>query len=328
LPLIALLGFSLAAPCADAPAKLPPKLKPIPACPALVAAAKLNQIPIEGTDAASGTNGLRPGDSASVLVTFVQKKKQTQWLLYLEAATPDPAKPAAKPTRLVVHSSFGPPIKFESKPAPVKLQMLGPFGAAGWKKPPKSEVAQAQFSVNEDFLGLGLDQAAALLGRWSKTIDFNKPVTSKAMSAMDPTSAEQRTVCGTIPALMSYFNVVRHTEALSELFYKLVDLPSLWSMIRHGGVNMDLSFGHGDAPSLADPADWNPPAPASVYYFPWMLRLNEQPALKVTMVTASPRRPLLICGGVLGLLVERIGDEETYMTFRVVSAKGEVERRD
>jgi hypothetical protein len=202
---------------AESPAKLPPKLKYIPPCPALVTAATLNHIAIEGMDSASSTNGLRPGDSASILVTFVQKKKQTQWLLQVEVAAPDHAKRPGKPAKFVVSSSFGPPMTFESKPALVKLRMLGPFGVTGWTKPPKPETTQARFSLNEDFLGLGLDQAAALLCRWSKTMDFNKAVTSKALAAMNPTPAEQRTVCSTYPALISQLKIVQRTKGLSAI---------------------------------------------------------------------------------------------------------------
>jgi len=316
------IGVAGAAPSEDSPARVPAKLNPIPACPALVTAANHNHIPIERMDSASGTNGLRPGDSASVLITFVEKKKQTQWLLQVEATAPDPTKPAAKPSKFTVDSSFGPPMKFKSKPAPAKLRMLGPFGAAGWKKPPQSEVAKAQFSLNEDFLGLGLDEAAAAMFRWSKTVDFSKSVTSKALLAVNPTPAEQRAVCGTFPALISYFEIVQHTEGLKDLLYKLVEMPSLWSMIKHRGVDVNLTFGNGLAPSVADPADWNLPASAPAYYFPWLVRLNGQPAMRITLVTTSPRPPLLICGGVAGVLLEKIGDDETYMTMRLLSATG------
>ena len=152
-------------------------------------------------------------------------------------------------------------------------------------------------------------------------MDFNKSVTSKALAAMNPSPAEQRTVLSTYPALISYFKIVQHTKGLKDLFYKLVELPSVWSMVKHGGVDVDLSFGNGAAPSAAIPADWTLPASASAYYFPWMLRLNDEPALKLTLVATSPRPPLLIGGGVVGVLIEKIGDEETYMTMRLVSAR-------
>src|SRR6185503_15780828 len=152
---ILLLGFCLGAHGAEVPGKIASKLKLIPACPALAAAANRNHIPLEGMEAWPGTNVLRPGDSATVLVTFVQKKKQTQWLLYLEAAAFDPAKATNKPVTFTVGSAFGSPMKFKSKPYPVKLRMFGPFAVAGPAKQSKWKETDAQFSVNEDFLALG-----------------------------------------------------------------------------------------------------------------------------------------------------------------------------
>lgn len=320
LTLIVLLGLITAGHCADAQDKVASKLKPAPVSPALVTTANLERIPLTGLNAASGTNALRPGDFASVLVTFLQKKKQTQWLLYFEATTPDPAKATNKPATFTVSSSFGPPIKFQSKPYPVKLRMFGPFATVDVARQPKSKETVAQFTVNEDFLALGLDQAAALLHRWGKTTNFNKGMSSKALLAMNPTTNEQRALCATFPALISYFEIVQHTEGLEDLLRKLIEIPSLWSIIRHRGVQMRIEFGEQFSPWPANPTEWNLEPSATAYYFPWMIRLNGEPALKVTLVTTSPRPPLLIGGGVVALLAEKIGEEETYMTMRVISA--------
>lgn len=319
LPQIVLLVFALTGRGAEVAGNVSAKLKLIPACPALITNANLNHIPTEGMDAWPGTNALHPGDSATVLVTFVEKKKQTQWLLYLEAATPDPA--TNKSSTFVVSSAFGPPMKFKSTPFPVKLRMFGPFAAAGSTRQPKSKETDAKFSVNEDFLGLGLDEAAALLHRWGEATNFAGSVTSKALLAMNPTPAEQRAICGTFPALISYFEIFQHTEGLEELLRKLIELPSLWSTIKHRGVRMDLTFDGGVQPSPAIPAEWNLEQSAAAFFSPWLVRLNGDPALKITLVVTRPRSPLLICGGVVGLLAEKIGDEETYMTLRIISAK-------
>ena len=318
----------LAADVAPVPDKVSSKLKLVPACSPLVTTANLNHIPIEGMDAQAGTNALRPGDSATVLVTFFQKKKQTQWLLYLEAAELDRAKATNKPATFTVGSAFGPPMKFKSKPYPVKLRMFGPFAVAPSARQPKWKETDAQFSVNEDFLALGLDQAAALLHRWSKVTNFNKGLTSKAMLAMNPTPEEQRALCAVFPALISYFEIVQHTEGLEDLLRKLIELPSLWSIIKHRGVEMTLGFGEDVLPSPANALEWKLGPSVSAYYFPWLLRLNGEPALKITLVTTSPQPPLLICGGVVGVLAEKIGDEETYMTLRVISAKGRSTRSE
>jgi hypothetical protein len=294
------------------------KLKPIPPCTSLLAAARANHISLSSFDPLSGTNALRPGDSATVLVTFVQKEKRTQWLLYIETTEPDPKKKPQKWPDFVVTSSFGPPMKFPSKAVPAKLRLFGPFADSA--KPPRADEKDAQFSVNEGFLRLGLDQAAALLWRFSRFTNSSGPVTSKALLAMKPTPAEQRAICGSFPALFSYVDIVQHTEGLEGLFFKLVELPSLWSMIRHGGVDPNISFGNRDLPSTADAADWNLPPATPVYYFPFLVRLNNQPALRVTLVVTSPQTPLLICGGVVGLLAEKIDDDRMYMSLRLVSA--------
>ena len=95
--LAGLYALMLQAHGADAPANVVPKLKPVPVCAALATAAKSNAIPIGQFDSPSNTNTLNPGDSATVLVTFFQKEKQTQWLLYIEAAPPDPKEKPKKP---------------------------------------------------------------------------------------------------------------------------------------------------------------------------------------------------------------------------------------
>ena len=299
------------------------KFTEIPACPALAAEAKRNHIPVQGLAAGSGTHGLRPGDSTTVLITFVQKKKQTQWLLYLEALARDPAKATNKPVTLTVNSAFGAPIKFRSKPYPVKLRMFGPYAVGGPAKQAKAKETVAQFSVNEDFLALGLDEPAALLYRWGQVTNFNlsKGLNSKALKAMNPTPAEQRTLGAVFPALVSYFEIVQHTEGLEDLLRKLIELPSVWSIIKHRGVQMNLTFGDGAPPSPAKATDWHLEPTASAHYFPWMMRLNGEPGLKFTLVTTSPRPPLLLAGGVVCVLAEKIDDEETYMTLRLISAK-------
>src|ERR1051325_5518258 len=212
LPLLFLAGFVLTSQCAEVRDKVSQKLTFIPPCSALVSVANNRGVPTKGMDSWSGTKTLGPGDSATVLVTFVQRKKQTQWLLYLEAATRDPSTSTNKPVTFTVGSAFGPPMKFKSQPYPVKLCMFGPFMAAGSTREPKWKETDAQFSVNEDFLALGLDQSAAILHRWSKTTNFPDGVTSKALLAMNLTPADQRAVCATFPALISYFEIVQHTE--------------------------------------------------------------------------------------------------------------------
>ena len=278
----------------------------------MAAATQSNQIAIGQIDSPSGTNALHPGDSAAVLVTFFQKEKQTQWLLYIEAVPPDPNE---KPKKASIKMTPGPgnPIIFESEPAPAKLRLLGPFATNTKSVSSKPRVADARISLEKDFLSLGLDQAAALALKWDQTTNAGNP-----RAAFNPSPAEQRIFFGQFPALFSFVSIVMQTEGLNTLFFKLVDLPSVWSMVRHLGLNLNILA--DGRPARANPADWNLPASAEVYYYPWRLELNGKPAVKVTLVVTSPHPPLLICSGVVGILAEKAGDDETYMTLRIVNA--------
>ena len=297
--------------------ELPPKLKAVPVCPAVAETARTNHIPLSDFAPPSpATNALRAGDAATVLGHLVLKKSEAQWLLRVEAAPGPTNPPAQKPAPYVV-KMFGTNLEFESRPVPANLRMLGPFTAAGTKRF-KPQDNRDQFSLNESFLSLGLDRAAAIT--WRRIQATNGTAgSSPAPAKPNFTPEEQRAIAGAAPALMSYLDIVQHTEGLEDILFKLVELPSLWSIIKHRGVQAGIYFGESAAP--ADPADWGLPASTPVYYFPGMLRLNGQPALKITLIVTAPRPPLLVCGGVVGLLAEKIGDDETYLTLRVISAQ-------
>jgi len=303
---------------------LPPKFKPVPVCAAVASAAATNHIPVSGIDRSLATNVLHPGDSATILGTIFLKKKETQWLLYIEA------EPAITNTTnqppMVVHM-FNRKISFPSKPAPASLRMLGPFDTTQTSHL-KDTTHTAQFKLNESFLGIGLDRAAAVIWHRNQMADATNSTTDppnqsaqerKREANKKLTADEQQAIAGMIPALISYFEIVQHTEGLEHLLAKLVKIPSVWSIIRRLGVTSEISF--GDTAFPANPADWDLPSNTPVYYFPGMLRLNGHPALKITFVVTTPNPPRLICGGVVGVLAEKIDDNETYMTLRVISAK-------
>lgn len=328
----ALFAISSAGPGAEAQTALPAKLRPVSTCPALANAAETNHIPMTEVDPSTDSKTLRPGDSATILGTLILKKNQAQWVLYIEAAEPDPKKPTNHEKPMVVNL-FGAPISFESKPVPATLRMLGPFPMTGSSKQLKARVLNEQFSLNESFLGLGLEQAAAVVYLRNKTTHASQAASltnslapAGNTSHVDNTNAspkltpdQKRSISGAVPALMSYFEIVQHTEGLDDLLLKLVKLPSVWSIVRHVGVTP--SFGFGKKAYPANPTDWNLPPTVPVYYLPCLFRLNGQPAVKVTLVVTVPRPPLLISGGIIGLLAERPGDDETYMTLRIISAR-------
>jgi hypothetical protein len=334
---IVILGLALFAAAASASAEQqssssrPVSISP---CAAVIAAARANDIPLDKIDPPGEAGVLSPGDSVTVLVTLRQKgDRRTQWLLYLETLTPGGKEPSPKaPSSMVLYSCSGQKFEYASAPVPVRLQTLGPFTASGPKKS-KPQSYDMRFALDKGFLGIGLEQAATAVSRLKEakakgSLWFrNTPLSDaeiernrKSLGNIRLSAEEERALGGSCPALMSYLNIVQHTEHLKAILFQLVDLPSVWSMVRHGGVNANLSILQDDL-ARADGTSWGLPDSRSLYDMPVVIELNKQPALKVTLTVTTPLPPLLACGGIVGFVAERPGDKEMYLTVRVISAR-------
>lgn len=309
------------------------KLAPVAACPVLADAARAASLPLAGIDPPGEAGSLNLGDSVTALVTLFQKgRRPAQWLLEVEAVAPDSIEQARKPREpWVWYTSAGDKLEFASAQAPVSLRLLGPFAETAGKAP-KAKEQKARFTLDKGFLGLGLDEAAAAIYRMhqakltnhfsARPEPFNEAQIAEgkmAVAALHLTAAEQRGLAGLAPALLSYFELVQHTPGLDRLFFKVVDLPSVWSIVRHVGVKASLDV-EPEHFGPIDTAAWGLPTRPPGYGFPMAFRLNGQPALTVTLVVAPPRPPLLACGGIIGLLAEKPSEKETYLTLRILSA--------
>jgi hypothetical protein len=334
------LGISLAAirlSGAEAATNSSPRLKPIPPCPALVAAARTNNISLEQVDPPVETDIITPGDSITTLVTLCKKDAQpVQWLVYLQAVEPDPTnQPVKPPAPMVMYSSCGNRLEFVSSPAFVTVRTLGPLSEAGSRKPQsKSQDKSVRLALDKGFLSIGFDQAAAIILRIRKTgvkgsINFGpKPFSDAEIStdrkladAVKLTPAEERAFGGSCPALLSFFNIIQQTPGLNAILFDILDLPPMWSLVRHGGVqNANFRFQPYQV-AAADAAPWGLPAETPVYHFPMVLELDRHPALNLTLVVTPAHPPFLACAGIVGMLVERPGDKDTYLTLRVLSAR-------
>ena len=200
------------------------------------------------------------------------------------------------------------------------------------RKQPKLEDKTDRFVLDKGFLALGFDQAAAAILRFREMKvkgSFNFRGTpfaeaeieraQKLAETLHLTDAEERALAGAVPALLSYLNILHHASGLEDIAFKIIARPSLWSILRHGGVTAGIWFkpeqiGAGPANEVGFPA-------SPRYSFPLAMELNKQPALNLSLMVMSPQPPLLVCGGVAGLLAEKPGDRETYLTLRVISAR-------
>jgi len=317
----------------EAPPGFVSRLAAVVPMPALAQVAKANYIPLEQIDPSIETNRISPGDSFTAVVALFSKRPETQWLLFLQGVEPTPKElKENSPGSMVIYNTLGHKLEFPSAPAFVALRTIGPFieGAAG--KKPRDETTR--FVLDQGFLGLGLEQAAAAMHRMhrsgakgpfmSGTEPFGDDVIGKCRKADESwhiNPAEERALAGSFPALLSYFKTAQEAPELLDILAKTLDRPSIWSLLWHGGISSTEFRWDATRIAPADASAWQVSGHPAAYYCPMTLLLNHHPSLDLTLVVTAPQPPLLSCGGVLGLLAEKPGDKQIYLTLRIVSAR-------
>jgi hypothetical protein len=305
--------------------------------PQLTALATSNHLTLRGLAVPTPDTDLKPGDTLDALILFHEKSgKETQWLLHLEVVPTNESDQTNAMRPMVIHTSTGNKITFSNSPASVQLRTLGPFAAPDVKRKPRLRDEIERLTLNKGFLEIGLDDASAVVLRTrGLKPDYEKGLFSfrgspfpeaevargrKLAEELHITETEQRALAGVGPALMSYFSIVQRTAGLEDIMFKILDLPSLWSIIKHGGVTASFRMlSKQIAPAPA--ADWGLPETLPLYHLPFVMELNGQPALNITLAVTSPDSPLLPCAGVVGLIAKRPDDEKRFLLLRVVSAK-------
>ncbi len=236
------------------------------------------------------------------------------------------------PGSIAIYNTLGHKLEFPSAPAFVALRTIGPFVAGETRKKPRDETTR--FVLDQDYLGLGLEQAAAAILRMhrsgvkgpcmSGTDPFGEDVIGKCRKADETwhiNPAEERALAGSLPALLSYFKTAQEAPELLDILAKTLDRPSIWSLLWHGGISSTEFRWDATRIAPADASAWQVSGHPAAYYCPMTLLLNHHPSLDLTLVVTAPQPPLLSCGGVLGVLAEKPGDKQIYLTLRIVSAR-------
>jgi hypothetical protein len=299
-------------------------------CPAAETFAKSHYIPITGIDPISSAHTLRAGDSITALVTLTEKGgKKSQWFLYTQIAGP----PADTNGVMVIYNSFGNKFEFPSFPTPVTLRTIGPFvEQSGKPKVAKIHDDTASFKLDKGYLSLGLDRAAVAIARNStnKTHGFfasgtqpfpPEQIKKSKASAIEwnPTPDEERALGGSYPALLSYFDVVQHTEGLESIMMNVIDRPSIWNLAANLGIRSVGFSWKGARLSSVPPAAWGLSDAIPIHEIPMVLMLNDHPSLDIVMIVTAPRPPLLTSAGILGVLASKPGKTEPSLTIRIIS---------
>ena len=316
------------------------RLDPVPPFLRLQSVAKADNIPLEGIGPVTATNVL-PGDSLTALITLHQKRNRlTQWLIYFEVVGVSNGPPSRSAKPVVLYNTMGDKFEFPHTPVTFRIRTIGPYvnSASIWGAPvPKDNYGRA--SVNGTFLALGLDGGMAALYRLNPLIqktgatNFDPQIAEKPfpdstirenqkfVALLHITPQERRDLAVGEPAMMSYFAAVGGTPNLEDILWKVISLPSIWSIVKHRGVTVSIDFDVQNIRDVPLPAGWDLPGHGPVYSLPLSLALNEKPALYVTLIITSPSPSLEACGGIVGFVAQNPNDDQNYLTLRIISAQ-------
>jgi hypothetical protein len=110
------------------------------------------------------------------------------------------------------------------------------------------------------------------------------------------------------------------TPHIGNIMGEITPVPSLMSILVHGGVRVDLRMDCVQA--TAAERDW--PALAdgrSAYRLPFVIDLNGEPALRCCVIVAESQPPLRLCSGLVGLEGADVRQPEHRFTVRLLAAR-------
>jgi hypothetical protein len=321
-------GFLLAAAALAGAEDTAPTAVPFPAVTAFAAA---KRIPLRGVDAPGAVKQIQPGDALTVLFTMTEGDRRRQWLAVFQVV-PLTAKEQAGAASVseTVFTSTGNEFHFNSRPAALALRMFGPFveadPAAAGDVPEKN----ARLVVQEEFLRFGFARFSELVLGFRETqktfpyhiagvrfpadlIAREKPLALAAGLTRD----DEEVIAEINPALNQFLAIAEHTPGLRELAFKVMDLPSLWSLLFNSQTGFDLD---PKDTTRFDPAGWDLPA-SPAYRYPFAYTLQGTRALEGVFFFASPAPPLQACAGIIGLIARSPKHPEKRLELRVLAAR-------
>jgi len=323
---------------AEAPADAPGADQSIylPPLPAVVKYAVDQGIPIQGIELADRAEEARPGDAVVLLITSYQVARYEQWLVCLQTEPLTESDREKKPPNdIVLYTITGDTLRYPGSWSAVGIRVIGPFAEDG---------RQSYFPSLEDRRGHALVRTCLfiLLTRsklkhpgevddgsridpskvltWaSKPFNDDQIVEGRRLAAqIGMTSEDERLIGGVAPALAAFLRVVEKAPDLPEMAIHVLEIPSVWSILREGRLESDIALQSVQVGVIAD-NPWNLPVP--VYRLPFELRINDQPVLDCTLAVAEPRRPLLTCAGILGIAASKPSNRERRLSVRVIATR-------
>lgn len=108
---------------------------------------------------------------------------------------------------------------------------------------------------------------------------------------------------------------------LQDLLFRVVDRPSIWSMITHFGIHVQLTWDNVRQGDVVMSRDFLPELGSEVRTAKFDLKVNGSTAALLTLLVAKPGGASFVCGGLVGAIVEHPQDPSRRAVARLLGTR-------
>ena len=120
-------------------------------------------------------------------------------------------------------------------------------------------------------------------------------------------------------AIQSMLSIVQHDEELAAYFWQVVEKPSVWSVLGHFGITVDVDLPFEASIAAEVPASL-PPADRACSV-PMRIDVNGSPALFLDLLVVDARRPYSLCAGIVAAIARHPSDAGVRLRLQLLAAR-------
>jgi len=226
-----------------------------------------------------------------------------RWLLLIEAKEP----PAAGEMHQKVSAPSG-SFVYPSRRRRVKVTLFDGDGR---------QLAQSTVRVPWDFLCAGFvrscDLAKQLIDTKAAEVDYRGKTLTRAEAA--------RHMYGGFATLSAFLRIIKNNKLLSGMLWRVIDRPSIFSIIFNGGVRLSLNAQLTAATPLPDRDLSTELSKLPGYRTTMRLDANGSPVLNAIMWVTEPQSPYRLSGGIIVLEGFRPSDARVRFRMELLAAR-------
>jgi hypothetical protein len=158
--------------------------------------------------------------------------------------------------------------------------------------------------------------AAGQSQQLSRVLLFEEPLATGLWPDADSTASRRdQTLCATLTRTVQ--GLVNDDAVLQDLLFCVVDKPSLWSIVKFGGVGVVLIFLSRTEPEPVELAG----ATTSSRRVALEVNINAEPGLWVDLAVSKPNGATMVCGGLIGAIARHPNDPRRSAVVRLLGTR-------